>query len=46
MNMVAEGVKTAEQRAFLQSNGCLQYQGYFFGRPMPVGEFEAAVRLR
>ena len=44
--VIAEGVETADQRAFLQSNGCHQYQGYFFGRPMPVGEFEAAVRLR
>ena len=43
--VIAEGVETAAQRAFLQDNGCRQYQGYFFGRPVLAGEFEAAVKL-
>ena len=42
--VIAEGVETAEQRAFLQHNGCRQYQGYFFGKPVTVEEFEAAAR--
>ena len=32
---VAEGIETAEQRAFLISNGCPIGQGYHFGKPMP-----------
>ena len=43
--VIAEGVETAEQRAFLQNNGCRQFQGYFFGKPVSVAEFEAAVKL-
>lgn len=38
---MAEGVETAEQAEKLQSFGCDGIQGYYFGRPMPVGEFEA-----
>ena len=43
--VIAEGVETAEQRAFLQNNGCRQFQGYFFGKPVSVAEFEAAMKL-
>ena len=32
---VAEGIETAEQRAFLISNGCPIGQGYHFGKPIP-----------
>ena len=39
--MLAEGVETAEQAAFLLGHGCPHQQGYLFARPMPVTEFDA-----
>jgi diguanylate cyclase (GGDEF)-like protein len=41
--VIAEGVETAEQRDALAHQGCYAYQGYFYGRPMPVADFEATV---
>jgi len=41
MNVIAEGVETEVQLAFLRQHGCMAYQGYFFSRPVPIGEFEA-----
>ena len=38
LNVVAEGVETEQQLAFLVNNGCDQIQGYHFGRPMPAEE--------
>ena len=35
-SVVAEGVETEGQRDFLLSNGCTLFQGYLFGRPVPV----------
>ncbi|MGA2776179.1 MAG: EAL domain-containing protein [Steroidobacteraceae bacterium] len=40
LEVIAEGVETAEQRDFLASSGCLHYQGYFFSRPLPLERFE------
>ncbi len=41
LRVVAEGVETAAQRDFLASNRCDEFQGYFFARPMPLGQLRA-----
>ena len=41
MSVIAEGVETDQQLAFLKQYGCNLYQGYFFSKPLPVIEFEA-----
>ena len=42
---VAEGVETEGQRQYLLDNGCATFQGYLFGRPMPVRELELFAEL-
>ena len=37
-SVVAEGVETEGQRDFLLDNGCTLFQGYLFGRPVPVAQ--------
>ena len=39
--VIAEGVETASQRQWLHDNGCTAFQGWLFGRPLPVTEFVA-----
>ena len=41
MTVTAEGIETQPVAERLKSHGCDLAQGYFFGRPMPPGEFEA-----
>ena len=40
LGVIAEGVESQAQREFLSNVGCRCYQGYFFGRPMPIHEFD------
>lgn len=40
MEVVAEGVETAEQAKFLREIGCRTAQGYYYSRPVPEEEFE------
>ena len=39
LEVVAEGVETVEQAAFLKAQGCTGFQGYLYGRPLPVTEW-------
>ena len=41
--MIAEGVETQAQCDFLAGLGFLAYQGYLFGRPLALAEFEVLV---
>lgn len=41
LDVVAEGIETAEQRDFLVARGCRLLQGYLLGIPRPIAEFEA-----
>jgi EAL domain-containing protein (putative c-di-GMP-specific phosphodiesterase class I) len=40
LKVVAEGVETDTQRAFLRDNDCDEMQGYFFSRPVPSADIE------
>jgi len=44
LNVIAEGVETEAQHEFLDLRGCPAFQGYLFGKPVPIDQFEAALR--
>ena len=43
MSIVAEGVETQEQLGFLAQEKCDSVQGYFIGRPAPIGQYATLV---
>jgi EAL domain-containing protein (putative c-di-GMP-specific phosphodiesterase class I) len=44
MTIVAEGVETAEQQAFLRDHACDEMQGYLFAKPVSPGEVPQLLR--
>ncbi len=45
IDMVAGGVETEQQFSCLKQLGCSAYQGYLFGNPMPLDEFENLISV-
>ena len=45
LTVIAEGVEAAGQRTFLAQHGCNTFQGYLFGRPVPIDDFETMLSL-
>jgi sensor c-di-GMP phosphodiesterase-like protein len=45
MTVVAEGVETVEQQAFLKHHDCDEMQGYLFSRPLPPRELAELLGL-
>jgi diguanylate cyclase (GGDEF)-like protein/PAS domain S-box-containing protein len=44
LDVIAEGVETIEQQQLLIKKGCTQFQGYLFGKPLPIDQFEELLK--
>lgn len=44
LDVIAEGVETTEQQQMLLDKGCKHFQGYLFGKPVPIEQFEALLK--
>ena len=46
LDVIAEGIETQEQAAFLLNERCEQAQGFLYSKPLSAAEFEALLRVR
>ncbi|GAB2182112.1 hypothetical protein DLREEDagrD3_23350 [Denitratisoma sp. agr-D3] len=44
LKTVVEGIETAEQLAFAKAEGCDEFQGYLFSKPLPADQVEVLLR--
>ncbi len=44
MQVIAEGVETAEQEAYIISEGCHEGQGYHYSKPLPARELSVYLK--
>ena len=44
LDVIAEGVETQDQKELLARYGCLLFQGYLLGRPVPVADLVARLQ--
>lgn len=44
LGVIAEGVETEDQWRLLLNKGCNHFQGYLFGKPVPLEEFERIIK--
>lgn len=44
LQIIAEGVETTEQIAFLKAHDCDELQGYYYGKPMTLDAFKTYLR--
>lgn len=44
LNIIAEGVETEEQRQLLLEKGCAHFQGFLFGEPLPIEQFDELLK--
>jgi diguanylate cyclase (GGDEF)-like protein len=44
LDVIAEGVETEAQRNILINKGCTNFQGYLFGKPVSIEQFEASLK--
>lgn len=43
LRVIAEGVEMEEQRRLLLNMGCDEFQGFLFGKPVAIDQFNAAL---
>jgi EAL domain-containing protein (putative c-di-GMP-specific phosphodiesterase class I) len=44
--VIAEGVETEAQKELLLNKGCQHFQGYLFGKPMPIKQFKSLLNFK
>ncbi len=44
LDVIAEGVETKEQQQLLLDSGCASFQGYLFGKPVAIEQFEESLQ--